>query len=608
MSKYNHIKSIPIDSIPKEEIYTAIKEWAEGDESMERFLIACYEKGIKTTGCHAGARPYIGFKYENNSYDLSGILSTTINIPGARIHMRVDGGNPFSGPDWDEPSITIGFDEIYQDEADQQLDELTSVVEQNISNEEWLSLINLMDFFLNKESGLSFRLIHTQNGEYIFRIESSAICEERYKYYNDLFSSLGMNEYREGIPKDSKRREWEINSNSFSEIKEKIKVFSKEIINRYDLKPEVEEENMVSFITLARYKKKNLSPEQFEEWLQAESDKLDREMHRARMIKRTVDTLSKLVEIPEEKKEEMIDRLIKLNDQETIKDLSQAAYRVLGNDQELYDYALNVIRNINPSICPPVEEMKKKLSSMFANEVEGNMSLEENHKLVDEELVKFTELFNKNGIDYYIVGALPCFIKTGQPLFRYHDDIDIMVNEEDIPRVASIIESSGYKFQDDRFPTLQRYKEMEVEAPPHTVLAQHPDNEFHLGFFTFRREPNKSITMREYSHRIENDEVVVDVLERKSDPIGTSLRYDETPTGYKDTEFRTCSIESTYSLKNYTKRPKDITDMKKLEPYVDQTKLSQIKEHPNTNVETKNITKNNNKQMTLTTNTPKQGE
>ena len=207
MSKYNHIKSIPIESIPKEEIYTAIKEWAEGDESMERFLIACYEKGIETTGCHAGERPYIGFKYKKNSYDLSGILSTTINIPGARIYMRIDGGNPFSGPDWDKSAITVGFDEIYQDEADQQIDKLTSVVEQNKSNEEWSSLINLMDFFLNKESGLCFRLVHTQNGEYVFKIESSAICEERYIYYNDLFSALGMSEYREGIPKDSKRRE-----------------------------------------------------------------------------------------------------------------------------------------------------------------------------------------------------------------------------------------------------------------------------------------------------------------------------------------------------------------------------------------------------------------
>ena len=331
-------------------------------------------------------------------------------------------------------------------------------------------------------------------------------------------------------------------------------------------------------------------------------------MYTMAKVMETIHIISKVVEITDEKKQEMLAKYSKMSDKEIIKDLSQAAYRVLGNDQKLYDYALNVIRNINPSICPSIQEMKVQLEKQFSNEVEGNMSLEENHKLVDEALVKFTELFNKNGIDYYIVGALPCFIKTGQPLFRYHDDIDIMVNEEDIPKVASIIESSGYKFNDDRFPTLQRYKEMEVNPPPHTILAQHPDNEFHLGFFTFRREEDKSITMREYSHRLENNEVVVDVLERRSDPIGTSLRYDEEPTEYKGTEFRTSSIESTYSLKSYTKRPKDITDMKKLEPYVDQSKLSQIKEHPNNNVEIKNVTKNNNKQMTYTASTPKQGE
>lgn len=67
---------------------------------------------------------------------------------------------------------------------------------------------------------------------------------------------------------------------------------------------------------------------------------------------------------------------------------------------------------------PPVDEMKSILSKMFSNEVEGNMSLDENHKLVNEALVKFTTLFNQYGIDYYIVGALPCFIKTGQQLFR----------------------------------------------------------------------------------------------------------------------------------------------------------------------------------------------
>ena len=89
--------------------------------------------------------------------------------------------------------------------------------------------------------------------------------------------------------------------------------------------------------------------------------------------------------------------------------------------------------------------MKSILNRIYSNEVEGNMSLEDNHRLVNESLVRFTTLFNQYGIDYYIVGALPCFLKTGQQLFRYHDDIDIMINEDDIPKLAEIIELSGLR-------------------------------------------------------------------------------------------------------------------------------------------------------------------
>lgn len=306
-------------------------------------------------------------------------------------------------------------------------------------------------------------------------------------------------------------------------------------------------------------------------------------------LERTLDSLSKIIPVDEEKKKELFLKYSSMNDVEVIKELSSIAYRILESNQELYDYSLTVIRNINPEVCPPIEEMKSILSKMFSNEVEGNMSLEENHKLVNESLVTFTNLFNQYGIDYYIVGALPCFLKTGQQFFRYHDDIDIMVNEDDIPKIAEIIELSGYKFQDDRFPGLERFYEMKKNKPPHTVLAQNPSNEFHLGFFTFRRELDNSITMREYSHRLEDEKVVVDVLERQSDPIGTSLRYDEVPTSYLGTTFKTSTIESVYNLKGYTKRPKDITDMQRLEPFIDKEKLAQLSAHPNHNVEIQNI-------------------
>lgn len=306
-------------------------------------------------------------------------------------------------------------------------------------------------------------------------------------------------------------------------------------------------------------------------------------------LQNTIDKLSRVVNVSDEKQQELITKYSTMGEQEVIKELSQIVYRILGDKEELYSYSLEVIRNINPEICPPVEEMKSILNRMYSNEVEGNMSLEDNHKLVNESLVRFTTLFNQYGIDYYIVGALPCFLKTGQQLFRYHDDIDIMINEDDIPRVAEVIALCGYEFHDDRFPSLERFQEMQSSKPPHTVLAQNPNNEFHLGFFTFRREKDSSITMREYSHRMEDGIVAVDVLERQSDPIGTALRYDETPTSYMGTSFRTSTIESVYALKGYTRRPKDITDMQKLEPFIDKQKLEALKQHPNQNVEIHNI-------------------
>ena len=306
-------------------------------------------------------------------------------------------------------------------------------------------------------------------------------------------------------------------------------------------------------------------------------------------LKNTIEALSKIINISDEKKEELYAKYSIMSDAEIIKELSQISYRMFSNNAVLYDYALTVIRNINPDICPQIDEMKSILSKMFSNQVEGNMSLEENHQLINESLRKFTTLFNQYEIDYYIVGALPCFIKTGQQLFRYHDDIDIMVNEEDIPKIAEIMELTGYKFYDDRFPEVERFHQMQANKPPHTVLAQNPNNEFHLGFFTFKRENDNSITMTEYSHRLENDIVMVDLLERKSTPIGTQLRYDETPTTYLETSFKTSSVESVYNLKNYTKRPKDITDIQKLEPHIDRKKLEELNKNPNINVISQNI-------------------
>ena len=316
-------------------------------------------------------------------------------------------------------------------------------------------------------------------------------------------------------------------------------------------------------------------------------------------IENIVNTLAKLANVDKEQVTHLLEKYSSQSETEIIKDLSMISYRLFSNNDEFYNYALTLIRSINPTICPSVEEMKIKLDNMHNNVVEGNLSLEENHKLIYDNLYNITTLFNEAKIDYYIVGALPCFIRTGQPLFRYHDDIDIMINENDVEKARGLIELLGYEFKDDRFPSYERYYEMQQENPPHTVLAQNPNNEFHLGFFMFQREIDNSITMREYSHRLEDDKVIVDVLERRNTPEGTALRYDDKPVEFENMTFRTSTIESVYHLKSYTKRPKDISDNKKLEPYINKERLNSIKNNPQENVTSHNVeqTKISNKQL-----------
>lgn len=286
-----------------------------------------------------------------------------------------------------------------------------------------------------------------------------------------------------------------------------------------------------------------------------------------------LDELSSIMSIDEEQRVRFIEGYKNLEVNQIVKALAMQVYLILGVESPHYEYALNIILDYFPEVNKTLDDVKEFLDKMFRNMNDNKMALKDNHAIVKELLVKCVKVFNELGIDYYIVGALPCFIKTGQPLYRYHDDIDIMVNEDDMSLVQEAVNRLGLEFHDDRFPTRERFDEMQDERPPHTVLAQCLDNEFHLGFFCFRRENDNTITVREYMHRLVDEEVVVDVRERVSTKFGTSLRYEEEETVYEGVGFRTCAPEYVYFLKIYTQTPKDLADMRKLAPYIDKDKL-----------------------------------
>lgn len=293
-----------------------------------------------------------------------------------------------------------------------------------------------------------------------------------------------------------------------------------------------------------------------------------------------IDALSRAMNVDKIKVEERLQRYATMSDKDVIKDLSMIVYDNFKDNKELYEYFLSLIRNINPSIVPSVDFMNSELEKLYLNK-NDSMRLSDNHKLVSDSLKYITSMFNREAIDYLVVGSVPCFLGSGEKLFRYHDDIDIMVNEDDLEEVKTLMEQSGYIFSDLRFPNIDEYHNMQNNMPPHLVMAQNPYNDFHIGFFTFRREKDNSITTYDYLQREYNGEVFVDRLERGYSTLGTDLRFNN-EFKYGGVNIKSCSIEHVYDLKSHTKRPKDITDMKVLEKYVDKEKLKDLRRNTNT--------------------------
>lgn len=156
-----------------------------------------------------------------------------------------------------------------------------------------------------------------------------------------------------------------------------------------------------------------------------------------------------------------------------------------------------------------------------------------------------------------------------------------MIAEKDIEKVREALQGTDYEFSDDRMNNQKRLEEgVGHTQGEHEVIANHKDNEFHLGFFLFRREQDNSLTIREYfMQENENGERVPMVLERHCPKELVDLEYTQDETEYAGTRFRTSTPESVYAKKMSTRHPKDMLDIKALEDKIDHSKIAEMSKY-----------------------------
>ena len=291
------------------------------------------------------------------------------------------------------------------------------------------------------------------------------------------------------------------------------------------------------------------------------------------------------IKVTEQQVQSMLSRFYDMKDLKTVMDsLALNVSNFFGKPEQIQDFndCIKDILQIDSSIYDSPEALMEQVQrNKETNYTPGNIPIEENHQLISDTLKPLCDKLNELGVDYYVVGALSTFIGTQTPLFRYHGDIDFMIAEKDIPKVQEALKDSEYNFSDDRLNNQKRLSPgVGHTQGEHEVIANHKDNEFHLGFFLFRREQDNSITVREYfMEENENGEKVPKVLERHEPAELVALEYSEELTDFAGTQFRTSTPESVYAKKMSTKHPKDMLDLAALRDKVDFDKIREMEQY-----------------------------
>lgn len=283
-------------------------------------------------------------------------------------------------------------------------------------------------------------------------------------------------------------------------------------------------------------------------------------------LQKLINTLTKIYnekntqKISRSQVNEIIENLSKL-DKETIMDslILKIIKRINGweltHDEVLSN--IELLFNIDPENYKNVNDIINRynyLKEIWLDKVpitkNTNEILKENHNNVIEVFDNFNKLIEELSIDYFYTWGLVWYFWTNTELERYHWDIDICLNVDDLEKVKTFLQenkNSWFKFIDNLKNKWEH---------GHEYMIQYWDNPILIGLFLFKKSDKIS--------RVEYD------LKKNWRIIETESPMDSTEIEdwkFNNTSYKRQSLKSIYDSKKDSSRPKDKHDVKILEEY-----------------------------------------
>lgn len=227
--------------------------------------------------------------------------------------------------------------------------------------------------------------------------------------------------------------------------------------------------------------------------------------------------------------------------------------------QDVFDN-VDMLVKLNPEKYQSAEDLIQRLNWIKGMNMEHpQMPLTQNHELVIEAFDKFNELI-QGKFDCYYTGGLMGYLATGHELERYHGDLDLFINEEQLIALKELVDSSC----DFKFVSNMDHKEING----HEYKITYCDTPMSVGLFLFERKNDMSITTKEYYYENQdvNGELLVD--EHHFSPEYTEMCFSNQVREHNGSTYQMMSLESIYNSKKNS-RPKDRYDASIIKDKVD---------------------------------------
>ena len=194
-----------------------------------------------------------------------------------------------------------------------------------------------------------------------------------------------------------------------------------------------------------------------------------------------------------------------------------------------------------------------------------DVGLCESHKQILDTFDNLNKILNSVNIDYYHTSGILVYLLTGHPLERYHHDLDVFVNENDLEKLKSSLIGTEFEYK------LFLSKRTE-DTKRRTLKLESKTNQIVISVFIFNRLENGAVVVNDYYFDAENN---LFKTQDYNSPRCVQLSFSDEFHFHNGIPYKAITVEALYNCKK-GRGLKHLYDCNILRPYINLEKEKEL--------------------------------